>query len=1281
MPPANASRNALGHANFAICIVLLLLAAVAFANYSITIVHTGYVRGNIFPVLSNGTVCTRAQVDADDANCIAGCPRRNGFIKDALTNDPNVFVVEGGGYLWGSVFLYFFGSEPHKRCVVNSAYDLATIGGSDFYAREISDLVEYYTEIKNSTVLISTNLNFDDVDKDGSQVSDLKDANFLKYKVLNKGGVKVGFIALMSSYYANQKVPPQIRFNVGMSDLNHARVAISQMRAEHPDLKTIVAIVELNTLTDVVEYVLELEHVNIILKSRSNSAETPSVRKNIYGKDVLVSPVGDDGTYIANITATFTDDGDYVSHVGGPIRLTNTLPFDNTTWTAIEEFEPMSDPQYSRVVGYTANSIFGGSGPISATAKCEPEFWGCRCFACPAGELVVQAMLAACPTSPSHRPCDVAIVNGGSIRSNITGPDVRFSDIVSMFPFFNTLVAYDVMGSDLRAAMIHGISSGAGAGKYPQTNIRYVLNPNTTLVSNNDHSQRIMDLQVQDSVTGQWVPLEDSKKYRLVTNDYIAAGLDDYKMLNISNFDSANVDFFGVEQVQVVADYFSQYSTQTNPLTLRSRDEAEACLVETNPPSESGCMAAFTDLLRDDYEKCPSAQTQCERVQGTSVFEGVYVGFSCDQCSGLGTCKDKVCDCSNIGIDEFGEGFAYVSGIPLSGIFRGIQMVKGSGCHEWRKIWSLTDGERSSMYVAASLSFAVTVAFMVLILMNCSKPPIRATAPTFSVVMCIGALIGTTGIIVDAESSSSVTCNTSLWLHLLGYSVLFASLFVKTHRIHYVFNSKNLKNRMDYTDGKVALYILIIVCIEVCLLLIFNLISPLSAQPIVQEERFQVALLCSSAGNGAFSAVLICFNVLLMLWGVYLAVRTRQVESNYNESRWIGFAIYNCAFSCVIILIMMFIVVDNEPSVAYSIKAWLVAYLSISTQALLFCPRFYILRKGITEEPRPNSPPSSSYTDYRNPQHQFLVQRLRDQNQLILERDSVLRKLTKVLEEHQIPIPPFTLRTLDDLTSTHSPSGRTASVQGTDETRTNDGKSTSGSVGGNDTTTGGGSHESSGPAAAGDRSGSGSGSGSGPGTGTGSGSRGGTSGSTSISPGPRRPLFGLGNYRGRPRGGLSSFNARGTLYLPEMNSTEPPAIEMKQTDVAGSSAAYATGTGTQPTPASSASEKNQVSPSETRPAAAVESSPLPPQPPAEEQLPPPPVDESLPPPPPPPPADEILPPPPPPPVPPVPAAPPVPPVPGVAVVPAQTSPTSSPSAARPQKPLPAVPLPQPPSRK
>jgi len=114
---------------------------------------------------------------------------------------------------------------------------------------------------------------------------------------------------------------------------------------------------------------------------------------------------------------------------------------------------------------------------------------------------------------------DIALINGGTIRTSIREGEVRVKDVYSVLPFDNYIVAIKLTGQQIYEALEHGVSAvEKGEGRFPQVSgltLKYSMS--------SPPGKRVTEVLVNGKA------LELRKEYVVATNDFLAAGGDGYR--------------------------------------------------------------------------------------------------------------------------------------------------------------------------------------------------------------------------------------------------------------------------------------------------------------------------------------------------------------------------------------------------------------------------------------------------------------------------------------------------------------------------------------------------------------------------------------------------------------------------------------------------------------------------------------------------------------------------------------------------------------------------------
>lgn len=176
---------------------------------------------------------------------------------------------------------------------------------------------------------------------------------------------------------------------------------------------------------------------------------------------------------------------------------------------------------------------------------------------------------------------DIALQNGGGVRNGIAQGPFAAGDAYLVLPFKNTLVRLEVTGAELMATLEDSIdfflsNLSANTGAYPYAaGLRWRLD--LTRARGDGRFSAV------EAWNGQrWEPLDPARRYRVITNDYIASGRDGYASLALVDADRREDTF--LEYAQALIDH--------------AREAGELRL----PPPERRSTQWFRDLDGREYQ-------------------------------------------------------------------------------------------------------------------------------------------------------------------------------------------------------------------------------------------------------------------------------------------------------------------------------------------------------------------------------------------------------------------------------------------------------------------------------------------------------------------------------------------------------------------------------------------------------------------------------------------------------------------------------------------------------
>lgn len=185
-------------------------------------------------------------------------------------------------------------------------------------------------------------------------------------------------------------------------------------------------------------------------------------------------------------------------------------------------------------------------------------------------------------------------------------------------------------------------------------------------------------------------------------------------------------------------------------------------------------------------------------------------------------------------------------------------------------------------------------------------------------------------------------CLMSRILPGVAFSMIYGSLLVKTNRIARLlaiskkrFPSKKLKFMSPMSQVIIAL---ILISSEVFIAVTILVIEPPATElKYPREPKDQVNLLVCRESPTTIIAPL-AFIFLLIILCTYYAIKTRNVPENFNETKFVGFAIYT---TCVIWTAFFPIYYGSEMQIIT--KCLCISLSSIMTLIFMFFPKIYII--------------------------------------------------------------------------------------------------------------------------------------------------------------------------------------------------------------------------------------------------------------------------------------------------------------------------------------------------
>lgn len=458
-----------------------------------------------------------------------GFAKLSTLVKEYEAKNSNTLLLDAGDTFHGTNFATLVQGESIAKVMNEVGYDGMAAGNHDFnygYERllELEQMITF--------PLVSANV----VKEDGSLLLD-------PYFIKEVDGVKLGIFGL-STPETHYKTHPK---NVEGLTFTDPVAAAQKMVAELQGLEVdvIIAVTHLGideSSTDTSIKVAEgAPGIDLIVDGHSHTTLVEGLEG---ANDTLIVSAGEYTKNLGVVELTFEED----KLVGKSASLITkeqaaTITPDPAVEAVIKEISASQEVVLEEVIGKTAVKLDGERELVRAG---ETNL----------GNLITDAMLHV-------SGADVALTNGGGIRASIEIGDITKGDVITVLPFGNYIVTKEVTGAELKAALENGAKS------YPATlgAFGHVGGMSYKIDESKAAGERVHSVMVK----GQ--PLDMNKTYVLATNDFMAAGGDEYTMFS----DNAIVNEFPALD-EAVIDYI-QHMGEVN-VKAEGRITVEAVAVQ-----------------------------------------------------------------------------------------------------------------------------------------------------------------------------------------------------------------------------------------------------------------------------------------------------------------------------------------------------------------------------------------------------------------------------------------------------------------------------------------------------------------------------------------------------------------------------------------------------------------------------------------------------------------------------------------------------------------------------
>lgn len=447
----------------------------------------------------------------NDVHCaVEGYSRLSAMKKELQDTYAHVGVVSGGDYIQGSSL----GAISQGQYIVDLmnlvGYDAVTLGNHEFDYR-----MERLAELVGMMDTKPVCCNFQKIGETESY--------FEPYTIVSYGDVDIAYIGITTPHTITSSSPAQFKDESGeyiytfnpTALYDFVQDAIDSAKSEGADY--VIALSHIGyadneaygDLEDIEDLIGNTDGFDVVLDAHSHSVIEGKTVVDEGGNEVLLSSTGTKFEYVGKLTIS-----------GGEFKteLIKTEDYQKTD-PIIDSYIEKINAEYAvlgdRKVAFSEVDLITQDANGNRLVRNSETNLGDLCAE------AVRSIMSA----------DIGYMNGGGLRADILAGDITFNDLLSVFPFNNTIVLAEVSGQTMKDMMEMAVMMWPEEdGSFPHlSGITFSVNtdiPSSVVVNEMeefvgvDGPYRVYDIKVFNSETGKYEPMELTKKYTIASSNY-----------------------------------------------------------------------------------------------------------------------------------------------------------------------------------------------------------------------------------------------------------------------------------------------------------------------------------------------------------------------------------------------------------------------------------------------------------------------------------------------------------------------------------------------------------------------------------------------------------------------------------------------------------------------------------------------------------------------------------------------------------------------------------------
>lgn len=251
-----------------------------------------------------------------------------------------------------------------------------------------------------------------------------------------------------------------------------------------------------------------------------------------------------------------------------------------------------------------------------------------------------------------------------------------------------------------------------------------------------------------------------------------------------------------------------------------------------------------------------------------------------------------------------------------------------------------TTATEKAVMATTSIALIIVALLAAVVLYLRDATVMKASSPTLLLCSLIGSSLLLCANYVWSLHTNDAQCGLRPVMVSMGFSLLFAPLFVKTFRLSRIFMSKDF-TKMQVPTQQIALFVSIPILLDSAILFVWYMVDTPKAETEFDTLR-PINSITSCTSSPSFVWVMLVWKMMFAAIGAALMIRSRKIPAFFNETSSTGAAIASTLFTALFVIPVA--AIDTMPrNLQFALRSFGIIIGVLSTVALMLTSKLELI--------------------------------------------------------------------------------------------------------------------------------------------------------------------------------------------------------------------------------------------------------------------------------------------------------------------------------------------------